>query len=113
MGILTRINDVLKDKASWSQKRSSQWPKIRKRHLSLYPVCEVCGGTSKLEVHHIVPFHEDPSLELNENNLMTLCESASYGVVCHLFIGHFGNYKLSNPYARLDAALCRERLSKC
>jgi len=103
--IIKNIKDVFQGKASFKQKRSSKWPTIRKRHLKSNPRCIVCNGTEKLEVHHIKPFHECPELELEPTNLITLCESKSHGVVCHLFIGHLGNYKKSNSSVIEDAKM--------
>lgn len=86
------------------KKRSSKWPKVRAEHLEANPVCAACGAKTKLEVHHITPFHEDPVLELNKDNLITLCESASDGVICHLCVGHGGDYKAYNPNVVADAS---------
>lgn len=83
--------------------RSSRWPKVRAEFLKTHPACVVCGSTKKLEVHHISPVHIRPDLELDPNNLMTLCESKNYGVNCHLFFGHLGNYKRYNPFVSRDA----------
>ena len=78
--------------------RSSQWPKVRAEHLRRFPACALCGELKKnIEVHHIIPFSEDPSKELDPQNLLTLCESGNNGVVCHRFFGHHGNYRVSNP----------------
>jgi hypothetical protein len=57
---------------------------------------QVGGGTNKLEARHIIPFHINPKLELDLNNLITPRTDASDGVVCHLAIGHLGTYKLFN-----------------
>ena len=90
------------------RKRSSKWRGVRKKFLKLNPKCESCGGVKKLEVHHIVPFHEDPSLELEPCNLMTLCRAKKYGIHCHLFVGHKSNYRLINPDAYQTARMiCR------
>lgn len=110
--VLQKINDVIKGKAPLSAKRSPEWPKVRAEHLKNNPCCAVCGGNKKLEVHHITPFHIDKSLELDANNLITLCESASDGVICHLFVGHKGNYKESNPNVVQDSKTFKEFLSK-
>ena len=90
--------------------RSSQWTKVRKEHLKNNPVCVVCGDTRQLNVHHIKPFHLHPELELEPSNLMTLCESASYGIICHLLIGHLGNYKNVNPNSVEDAKVWHNKL---
>ena len=76
-------------------KRSPQWQKVRKEHLKLHWWCRYCGSTSNLEVHHIQPFHLNPELELEENNLITLCEGVFRQ--CHLKQGHLGNWKSFNP----------------
>ena len=108
--VLKNVRDVIQGKAELGKKRSSRWPTVRKHYLEVNSVCAVCGGNSKLEVHHIVPFHVDNSLELDPNNLITLCESKSYGVVCHLFVGHLGNYKNINSNVREDAAYWKQKL---
>jgi 5-methylcytosine-specific restriction endonuclease McrA len=77
-------------------KRSRLWRKVRKAFIKKNPFCANCGGTKKLEVHHIVPFHEDFTKELDHDNLIVLCSRKKKGVHCHLYIGHRGNYKLKN-----------------
>lgn len=86
------VVDYVKGKSPDLKARSSEWPKVRREHLKMFPKCAVCDGRSKVEVHHIVPFHVDRSLELNPSNLITLCESKKHGINCHLFVGHLGNY---------------------
>ena len=110
--ILTQIKDVIQGKAPLHSKRSSKWPAVRKAHLKQFPTCAVCGGTKKVEVHHIVSFVEDPSKELDPTNLITLCESKSHGVTCHLFVGHRGSYKKINPNVIEDAKIWNEKLKK-
>jgi len=83
-------------------KRSSQWESLRLKWLQHHPCCAVCGSTSKLEVHHIKPFHTHPELELDPGNLVTLCENKKKGINCHLFAGHLGNYKTINVNLRMD-----------
>lgn len=109
--ILTKINDVIKEKAPINSNRSSKWGEVRKNHLKENPYCIVCGGTRKLEVHHIKPFHLYPELELEPSNLVTLCEDASYGIICHLFIGHMGSYRFQNPNVLEDAKKIREKIT--
>jgi 5-methylcytosine-specific restriction endonuclease McrA len=81
--------------------RSPLWPRIRREHLQTEGWCRYCGGTENLEVHHIVPFHLDRSLELTPSNLITLCEKR--GTECHLHIGHHGNWHIFNPMVRRQA----------
>ena len=75
------------------RKRSPKWREVRGEFLKENPSCAACGGTKKLEVHHVVPFHIDPSRELDTTNLMTLCRRKKYGIHCHLNLGHKGNYR--------------------
>jgi len=62
-------------------------------------------------VHHVVPFHLAPDLELEPGNLLTLCESKKYGINCHQLIGHLGNYRRWNPSVREDATVWRMKLN--
>ena len=89
-----------------SQKRSSKWPKVEKDFLSKHPECEACGGKDRLNIHHIVPFHIDQSLELDESNLITMCMGANE---CHLRIAHSGNFRYWNPDVR---HICKELQEK-
>lgn len=82
-------------------KRSPKWPAFRKAFLK-DKVCAACGGSKKLEAHHRMPFHLDQSLELDETNLIALCEG-NKDVNCHLVIGHGFNFKGYNPHVADDA----------
>jgi predicted TIM-barrel fold metal-dependent hydrolase len=92
----TRVQSNDSDKVPSGSKRSNHWPIARKQHLKNNPDCAVCGGNTKIEVHHIRPFHLHPDLELDPNNLITLCENGKDGVNCHLLFGHLGNFKSFN-----------------
>lgn len=72
--------------------RAKEWPKLRGKWLKHYPRCALCGGKEKITVHHIRPFHLHPELELDNTNLITLCEGKKV-VNCHLVFGHFGNFR--------------------
>lgn len=95
------VRDVLQGKPG-AGSRSSRWPSVRAAHLRRQPFCAACGGTAKLEVHHLIPFHVNPAKELDPSNLLTLCESGAGN--CHLTFGHVGDYKCWNLYATTDAA---------
>jgi len=82
-------------------KRSNKWPTVEKHFLEAHPTCAACGSNTRLNVHHCMPFHLDPSLELDPNNLITLCMDVKE---CHLQIGHGGSFKQYNPNVRLDAS---------
>lgn len=73
-----------------NKKRSPQWRKVEKDFLEEHPACAACGSKINLNVHHIKPFHLYPELELDPENLITLCMSAKE---CHFKIGHGGDWK--------------------
>ena len=76
------------------QSRSNDWEEVSSRYLSKHSHCAYCDTSTGLVVHHIIPYHIDPTEELNTNNLITLCESNNN---CHLKHGHLGNWKGFNP----------------
>ena len=69
---------------------------MRREHLASEPRCAVCGGDKDLEVHHVVPFHVNKRLELDDANLITLCNFLR----CHLLIGHLGSWRSWNVKVR-------------
>lgn len=85
--------------------RSGKWPRVRKEHLEREPLCVACGRRKDIEVHHVVPFHEDPSLELEPSNLISVCRDP-----CHYVFGHLLNWKKSNPMVREDCERYRQRM---
>jgi hypothetical protein len=82
-------------------KRSDKWPALERRFRAEHPTCAACGGSDRLNVHHVKPYHDFPELELDPNNLITMCMGEKE---CHLKIAHCGNFKLYNPNVRADAA---------
>lgn len=108
--MITRIKDAVSGKVPLSSKRSTRWPKVRAKHLESHPVCACCEGSKDLSVHHIHPFHLYPNLELEPDNLVTLCESKKNGINCHLLLGHLGNFKNVNPDVIADVAVWNVKL---
>ena len=84
--------------------RSPQWEKVRKDHLKIEPVCQLCGSSKDLQVHHKKPYHLYPELELVQSNLVTVCTSKAWGFNCHSTIAHGGNFKWENPWVVEDIA---------
>lgn len=107
--IVDKIRDAIDKKAPLTVFRSKKWPGVRKKFLKSNPTCACCGGQSNLNVHHIKPFHLFPELELEPTNLITLCETNSRGINCHLLLGHLGNYKNINPYIHQDIKTWNKR----
>ena len=81
--------------------RSGSWPRVEKAFRAANPKCGACGTDKNLAVHHCAPFHKFPELELDLNNLITLCMSTKE---CHVRIGHGSDYKHFNPTVKEDAA---------
>ena len=84
--------------------RSAKWRATRKKFLRTHPRCAVCSLTRELEVHHIKPVRLYPELELDLNNLVTLCRRH------HFNIGHLENWKSYNPSLKLSIVFFRELL---
>lgn len=92
--------------------RSNKWTKVRAAFIKTHNVCAVCGSGKSLQVHHIKPFHMYPELELDPNNLITLCTSKYAGFNCHLSVGHCGNYKWENTYILEDVKILHDLILK-
>lgn len=87
--------------------RSPKWRIFRKIWLLNNPCCAVCGSPNNVVPHHIIPFHIDPSKELDVSNLITLCENKSFN--CHLFFGHLKHWTRYNPTIVQDADYFRSK----
>ena len=86
--------------------RSKGWRKVRKAHILLNPRCAVCGGKRGLEVHHKEDFSTNPELELDPDNLLTLCRPKR----CHLLFGHLNSWKSINPTVVEDADIWKYKI---
>ena len=103
-----------REAARFGINRNSEWPKVEKQHLKIQPHCMACKSGTKvhgeLQVHHIFPFHYcvalgRPDLELDQRNLITLCENKKdrHGLDHHLLIGHLDDFQSSNLDVVKDA----------
>ena len=110
MNVAKVLIERMNGKVPKGSKRSSQWRKVRLKHLAEHPRCECCGSKKKLEIHHIIPFHVVPDMELSEKNLMTLCENKKYGINCHLLLGHLGNYSRTNFGVKMDVIVWKAKI---
>lgn len=63
-------------------RRSYGWTKLEHRVLAARPECDWCGKKATVG-HHVVPFHVDPSRELDESNIGSCCDT------CHAVLAHF------------------------
>lgn len=91
--------------------RSGKWKTTRAKHLEVQPRCLVCDSVENLQVHHLVPFHIDPSRENDPSNLGTFCQPHHYGVA-HDPDGEGPekpDWKKFNPNAFEDAMKLRKK----
>ena len=88
--------------------RSNKWASVRAEHLKKFPACAICNKQSSLlnplNVHHCIPFNVDKSLELNPENLITLCRKD------HLLFGHLNNFKSWNTEVRPDSKVWHDKI---
>lgn len=108
--IINNIQDRISGKVPAGSKRSDKWPAVREAHLKKEPVCQCCGEDKNLQCHHLKPFHLHPELELEDSNLITLCEFPSRN--CHILFGHLRNFKSFNVNCEKDVKIWREKVSK-
>lgn len=80
--------------------RSSKWSGVRRTALKTNPKCAACGSDKALQVHHIISFKHDSTLELNPANLIVLCMGPNE---CHLLVGHGDSFQKYNPYVMVDS----------
>jgi 5-methylcytosine-specific restriction protein A len=88
--------------------RNPHWGSVRGEYLLAHPACAACGRTADLQVHHLKPFHLFPDLELDPDNLITLCEIS--GLNHHYLFGHLLDWHSWNTSAALDAALWLDKI---
>jgi hypothetical protein len=84
--------------------RSSRWPRVRAEFLLCHGECVACGTKKYLEAHHKVPFYVDQALELDLQNLITLCRT------CHFMIGHLKDWSRYNVNVDDDAVSFRRKI---
>jgi 5-methylcytosine-specific restriction protein A len=100
-GILKELDHGARIARQHGHERSSEWSRVAKEHLRREPACVACGYKGrKRQVHHIKPFHLHPQLELDPQNLITLCEAR--GREHHLLLGHLDEWESYNEHIRAD-----------
>ena len=88
--------------------RHPLWRSLRESHIRRNPYCAVCGKKGNLAVHHKLPVSLFPCRELDEGNLVTLCQNSSFN--CHFVVGHLMNWNSYNPAVDEDIAYWSRRL---
>lgn len=105
---IAKVKAAQKREKKKEEERSPKWPAARRKHLKAHPECAACGSRQGLQVHHRLPFHANPALELDPENLVTLCMYVG-GLLCHEKLGHHPKkgFKWYNPFILADAAELR------
>jgi len=93
--LVSAKQEVLLQPPIYDLARSSQWSDLRNSFLEKYPYCVACGTNNDLNVHHIKPYHLFPELELEESNLITLCQYRPRN--CHFALGHLFDWRAWDP----------------
>lgn len=110
MSILTHLIDSAQGKHPLGAKRSPEWARLSKAYKRKIGVCEGCGYPHFLQVHHIIPFHIRPDLELESWNWIVLCEPPHRVRKCHLILGHLGDFKQYNPDVEKMASEFKQKI---
>jgi len=99
MGLIKKIVGIFAGPDhGYEAQRSQKWPAFRDQWLKSHNCCSACGRSDDLEVHHIVPFHLDQTLECEESNVITLCRDD------HFTFGHLKDWKSWNPTVIKDCS---------
>jgi len=101
--LIERLFDRIQGKAPKGAKRHPDWSKFRKAYISEFPNCFICKRKAD-QLHHLIPFHLAPDMELDIENVMQMCRR------CHLFVGHLNNFRSINPTCESDAREWRFRI---
>jgi len=100
--MLKKVDHGAETARRFGHERSPEWARVEKEHRLREPACVACGYKGQgLQVHHIKPFHLHPHLELDLDNLITLCEAR--GRDHHLLLGHLDEWESYNEHVRHDA----------
>lgn len=86
--------------------RSPKWESCRAKFLKDHNECAACGTVRELEVHHVVPYQLRPDMELDLENLITLCRDD------HFTFGHLKDWKSWNDKVRTDSEKYRAKVRR-
>lgn len=89
--------------------RSPHWGSFKREFEKKNPKqCAVCGD-KQVQLHHRLPFHLDPSKELDENNVIWLCEGEGT-LNHHRGHGHLGSFQSFNKDVVEDAEIWKKKI---
>ena len=105
LGFIKKLVTIFAGPEPMEGARSPKWPNKRDTFIAKYRECTACGDKDELEVHHCLPHHLRPDLELVDSNLIVLCRT------CHYYFGHLKNWKSYNDSVRKDCAAFRTKIA--
>ena len=109
---MAKVDKTEKQKTK-GKKRSRKWRKVRNAFKKKHPFCAGCGRKTFLQIHHIVPFHVAPELELRHSNLITLCEKKnSSSKSCHFIFGHLYSWRSYNEDIKTDSKIWKKKIKQ-
>lgn len=107
MGVINYIKSFF-DRIKFGVARSSRWSSVRDEFIKKHPLCAVCGTKGSLlkplNVHHLIPYSQDSSLELSMDNLITVCRDH------HFFVCHLMSWKSWNKDVIVDCKIWNEKI---
>lgn len=86
-------------------KRSPKWRQTKKAFAKFSPKICPCGSKKRIQLHHVIPFHIAPELELDFSNLIWLCSK------CHLLIAHLRFFPSWNEDVRKDMEWLKQKIT--
>ena len=98
------VEEYLGKEPVYERGRSPQWPRVRDEFIRAHPRCDCCGHPAE-EVHHVIPFHVMPELELEPANLISLCWRD------HFLVGHLCDWRSYNVDVFADARAWRAKIA--
>jgi len=99
MEVLVKLFEKYFGDKLFGAQRNPKWRNLRNQFIKVHPKCEVCGKKGKI-VHHILPVHKFPALELEEENLISVCRECHFSF-CHFFSWWSYNKDIKNDIERI------------
>jgi len=102
-GGVSQINHIVRNNIM----KTPEYRMFRLKVIDRDKVCQQCGATTNLEVHHIKEFALYPRLRLDEQNALTLCKS------CHTKTDSFGRKTYNIEFIIINYLLNYDRKISC
>jgi len=84
-------------------RNSKEWHSARNLALELHPYCDICGATSRLQVHHMDDASYHPDERYIQSNLKVLCYKCHFTMLHILYKGGTRRKTTKKDYRRFKA----------